>query len=419
MAFRPHRCVFLLVVWAWLSQPLGGFAADPLIATQAINDLGLRLYRLQPAGQGNLLLSPYSLQCALAMSYAGAAGETRAEMQKALRYPSPDRALHESLAEVTRQLEAATKDQIDTPRRKSPAFTWQVANRLFGQIGHEFRPEYLSFLRKLYGAELEPMDFRTDPAKAAEAINRWVEEKTNQRIRELVRPENFGREHSLTLVNALHLQADWEDPFKGTTNFEPFLVDGKTKASVMTMKETSTCGYLRREGYEIVTRPFHGNVLQFVIVLPERPDGLGALEPAISPQALAGLTRLPGQLVELYLPKLKLAPDTLALKSDLKTLGLRSVFDEPKGSANFDGIAPKKPDDYLYFTGVVHRTFLELDENGIEAAAATASDATRGGGGFGPPPRIVTVRVNRPFFFAVQHRATGACLFLGRVTDPR
>ena len=153
-------------------------------------------------------------------------------------------------------------------------------------------------------------------------------------------------------------------------------------------------------------------------MLPDTGDGLPTLEAKLTPEILQSCSKLDTRELELYLPKFKLDPPLFKLGKVLRSLGMTRAFDEPKGTANFDRMALRKPDDYLRISEVFHKTFLALDESGTEAAAATVASAACADVG-GDPPKPIEVRVDRPFLFAIQHRPSGACLFMGRVTDPR
>jgi serpin B len=167
-----------------------------------------------------------------------------------------------------------------------------------------------------------------------------------------------------------------------------------------------------------VNMPYEGGEFSFLILLPDVPDGLSALEKAITPEMLAKEGRSPRQEVTLHLPKFRIEPPTIPLAEHLQELGMKSAFDQPPGSANFDRMAQRKPGDYLRISQVFHKAYLALDEKGTEAAAATAvalAPAAAVGERKVPP----VVRVDHPFLFAIQHVPSGTCLFLGRVTDPR
>lgn len=379
-------------------------AADP--AATAVNTLGIELFERAAKPDANTAISPFSIQTALVMTYAGAEGETRGQMARVLHLP-----------EDAVPAFSALQKQITTVPEE---ITLSVANRLFGQKGYDFRPAYLQLVKENFGAPLEPLDFENAPQKSREIINAWVEKQTRDRIRDLV-PENaITKDTGLVLVNAIYLKAAWAGAFeKSATIPRPFhLSDGKN-ADVPTMTREDSFGYKKQDGFTVVSLPYSGGDLQFVVLLPDAADGLPALEKKLTPDLLADCAALPSRQARLFLPRFKLEPPLFALGDTLKALGMKSAFDIPAGSANFDGIAPRRPNDYLYISGVFHKTFVEVNEQGTEAAAATAVVMMRAMAMPVEPPKPLEVRVDRPFLFAIQHRPSGACLFLGRVTDPR
>jgi serpin B len=293
-----------------------------------------------------------------------------------------------------------------------------MANRLFGQADYQFRAPFLTLVQDLYGAPLAPVDFVDKTAEAAQAINAWVEERTQDRIRALIPPGALDEETRLVLVNAIYLKAPWAKVFSASaTKLHPFHVAGGTPQDLPTMVQQDYFGFERRDGFSAVTIPYLGSELQFLVLLPDDRDRLAGLEARLTPELLAATASPPMTELILHLPKFKLQPPLLRLGEVLRSLGMKSAFDQPRGSADFDRMAPRKPDDYLRISEVFHRTFLELDEKGTEAAAATAVTMVRVTSAVKEKP--VVVQVDRPFLFAIQHRPTGACLWLGRILDPR
>jgi serpin B len=401
---------------------------DPVFesATVATNRLGVELFRLTAKPGENFLLSPYSIQSALAMTYAGADGETRAEMARVLHFPPDDTMLAESFAKLRAALDAtvtaSTKysAQIANDGGKVDVVEWRVANQLFGQTGYEFHQPFLDFVRDRYDAPLQLLDFGANPRAARNEINRWVADRTKEKIPDLIPRDGITPSTRLVLVNALYLKAPWETPFnKELTEEQPFKVRGTTLINVPTMRKGDWLGYAKRKGYTAITLPYPGGELQFLILLPDDPAGVDALAAIITPAVLRANAQLATQLIALRLPRFKLKGPTVSLGERLQKLGMKTAFDVPVGSANFDRMAPRKPDYYLSISEVYHRTFLNLDEEGTEAAAATAIGITHTGGIPPPLPKPIEVRVDHPFLFAIQHRESGVCLFLGRVTDPR
>ena len=184
------------------------------------------------------------------------------------------------------------------------------------------------------------------------------------------------------------------------------------------MRKTARFGYAKRQGFSAVSVPYVGDDLQFLVLLPDEVNGLSAVESTLTADILAECAKLQAQDIDLHLPKFKLEPPTIALAETLQALGMKSAFNIPQGSANFDKMAPRKPNDYLYISNVFHKTFIAVDEKGTEAAAATAVVMMRATA-IRPKPPPIEVKVDRPFIYAIQHVPSGLCLFLGRVTDPR
>ena len=403
-----------------------GNAADFDAAAAATNQLGIDLHRRLASGEENLCLSPYSIQSALAMTFAGAEGETKTEMARVLHFPASDETIHASFASLQRGLEqlaknsAALADEAKKNGGSGEPITIAIANRLFAQSGYDFRAAFRDLVKRFYGAPFEQMDFQTAPDRERQRINDWVADQTRKRIRDLIPPGGINEDTRLVLANAIYLKAPWADPFlESATKPAPFHVGGGAAVDVPTMrKKDRNLGYLKGDGFTAVSMPYIGSELQFVVLLPEEMNGLRQLESKLTAELLAQCAKLAPRDVDLALPKFRFEPPTLPLADVLQALGMKSAFDQPRGSANFDRIAPRKPNDYLYVSNVFHKTFIAVDEKGTEAAAATAAvmmTATA----IIKQTRPIEVKVDRPFLYAIQHVPSGACLFIGRVTDPR
>jgi serpin B len=394
------------------------------LAAKATNELGVDLHRQLATGDENLCISPYSIESALAMTFAGADGETRTEMARILHFsdatdvPASFSALQHSLE----QMSAKTAELVNESKKfggPSESITLNIANRLFAQKGYHFREAYLALVKQNFGGAFEPLDFVTDPAAATQHINKWVAKETRDKIRDLIPAGALNKLTRLVLANALYLKAPWADPFsEKTTRPEPFRARGSAPVDVPTMRKTARFGYAKREGFTATSLPYVGDDLQFVVLLPEEVNGLRALESKLSADILAECAKLEMQDVDLHLPKFKLEPPTIALAEKFQALGMKTAFDVPQGSANFDKIAPRKPNDYLYISQIFHKTFIAVDEKGTEAAAATAVVMMKATA-LAPKQQPIEVKVDRPFIYAIQHVPSGLCLFLGRVTDPR
>ena len=408
-----------------LSLAVTASAATPETAAQAVNAFGLDLHRQMPK-EGNVCLSPYSIQSALGMTYLGASGVTQEEMAKVLRFPTDKTALAESFAALNRALEEAKENSVKQVEQSkkyggpAEALKLSVANRLFGQKGYEFRETFLSGVKSHFGAPMELMNFIKDHDGERQEINHWVEKQTQKRIRDLIPEGGLSADTRLVLVNALYFKAAWSDDFNvQATAPQPFHVNGaKSTAEVPTMSQQEHLRYLNGRGFQAVTLPYAGNDLHFLLIVPDDINGVSAVEKKLTPETLLACAKAEYREVILHLPKFKITPPTVPLSEVLQKMGMTTAFDKPAGSADFDAMAPKKPDDYLCISEVFHKTFIELDEKGTEAAAATAV-AMAYAGAAAPTQKPIELKADRPFLFAIQHAGSGACLFFGRVSDPR
>jgi len=418
--------LLILHVFGALSATMMQGATNFDVAAKATNELGVALHRQLATGDENLCISPYSIESALAMTFAGADGETRTEMARVLHLtndgtvPASFAALQHSLEEMSLKTAELVKQSKKFGGPSEP-ITLNIANRLFAQKGYAFRDAYLSLVKQNFGGAFEPLDFVANPAVATQRINKWVADQTHDRIRDLIPGGALDKTTRLVLANALYLKAPWASEFsENATQREPFFVPGGAPLDVpMMQKRSDHFGYARREGFTVVSLPYAGNDLQFLVLFPDDVNGLHPLESKLTGELLAQCAKLQTRDIDLHLPKFKLEPPTMALAEKFEALGMKTAFDKPQGSANFDKIAPRKPNDYLYISQIFHKTFIAVDEKGTEAAAATAVAMMAGTALRSPPPPPIEVKVDRPFVYAIQHVPSGVCLFLGRVTDPR
>ncbi len=420
------RRLLILLLFGALVTAMANATTNLDAAAKATNGLAVDLHRQLATHNHNLCVSPYSIESALAMTFAGADGDTRAEMARVLHFPSDLSSMAPSFASLQHALEEMSV-KTDELAKKSKEFggpsepvTLSIANRLFAQEGYDFRQDYLSLVKENYGAAFEPIDFSANPAAAAQHVNQWVADQTRDKIRDLIPANALNKLTRLVLANALYLKAAWADAFTAkNTQAEPFHVSGDAPINVSTMRKTARFGYAKRDSFSAVSIPYLGNDLQFLIILPDDVKGLREVESKLTAEVLGECAKLQTQDIDLHLPRFKLEPPTIALAEALQALGMKSAFDIPQGSANFDKMAPRKPNDYLYISNAFHKTFIAVDENGTEAAAATAVVMMRATAIARPKPPPIEVKVDRPFIYAIQHVPSGLCLFLGRVTDPR
>ena len=359
-----------------------------------------RLLAVVARDRHNVALSPASISEALSMAFAGARGTTASEMASALDFRLAPGALGRAWGAVDRSLADVN----------GPDATLDVANALYGQAGQRFRQAFLRVIARNYGAGLRIADFERAAEAARAEINAWVSEQTRDKIPELLGPGDVDPSTRLMLVNAVYLKAKWLSPFKKQSTFPAVFHAPDGAVEVPTMHQTGTFGYLPGDGYQALELPYRGGRLAFDILLPS-PGGLRSLLARLAGAGpLSLLADLRRQQVGLALPKFRL--DTrFELAGALETLGMRLAF-EP-GGADLSGIAGKPGD--LYIKSVVHEAYLNVDEAGTEAAAATGVGISASAMPAPPPIQVV---VDRPFAFVLRDLKTGAVLFTGVVSRP-
>ena len=384
--------------------------ADLAAAASAEQAFAADLYGVLAAGDENLVFSPLSIHLALAMALGGAKGETATQMESALRVAGIDPAkLHAALngLDATLTSRNRTEPPVDDREQKVQV---SVVNSLWGQEGFAFLSEYLDLLAANYGAGMRLVDFQTAAEEARVAINDWVAAQTNDRITDLIPQGAIDALTRLVLVNAVYLDATWALPFSPDATFDaPFtLLDG-TQVTVPTMHQSISTLYGEGDGWRAIDLPYTGDELSLLIVVPDDgrfDDVQAALSAGLLDQVRASLTA--GE-VDLSLPKFQIRTQA-GLSEALQGLGMTDAFDP--NAADFSGISTA---DQLYVSDVIHEAFIAVDEDGTEAAAATAVII----GTTSAPVSMIELNVDHPFLFFLQDRATGAVLFVGRVMNPQ
>lgn len=380
-------------------------AEDEKQIANGCNAFATDLYgRLRAVKSGNLFFSPYSLSVALAMTYAGAERETGAQMAEVLHFSLPAEELHPAFGKLQRRLIVGDE---------SPPFQLRVANRLWGQQGFHFLPTFLQVARDNYGAELGQVDFkRTDQAR--KTINAWVEEQTDDKIRDLLAPGVLDATSRLVLANAIYFKARWEAEFgKSGTADAPFYLSSRQQTTAPLMRQQRRLRYAEADEVQILELPYAcDGALSMLILLPKKLDGLSDLEPLLTGDRLQKWSaELKSRLVHVHLPRFKLTSE-FDLGDALSSMGMPLAFSD---KANFSGMSREEA---LHFSAVIHKAFVEVNEEGTEAAAATAV-ALRAAVERTRPEPPVEFRADHPFVFLIRDDRTHAILFLGRLTNPR
>jgi serpin B len=374
-----------------------------------VNRFGFDLYRRLRSRPGNLVFSPASTSMALAMTWGGARGETAREMAEVLHFGDAE-ALHDGASR--------TLSDWNDPGRS--VYTLRVVNRLFGARGQRFEAPFLALTRDRYGALLEPLDFAGDAEGSRLRINGWVAGETEQRIRDLLPPESIQPDTRLVLTNAIYFLGEWDIPFtREATRPATFHLAGGATAEVPMMNQGSHYRYAEDEAVQAVEMTYRGGAVAMLLVVPRAVDGLAAVEQGLDAGRLdRWVAALTHQRVNLAMPKVTIdPPEPLSLAAELSALGMRQAFD--RDAADFSGMSvPPTPEERLFISEVFHKAFVRIDEEGTEAAAATAVVMAPAGAAPRPEqPKIV--RADRPFLFFIRDVRSGAILFAGRVTDPR
>lgn len=359
------------------------------------------LYHQLRGGEGNLFFSPYSISTALAMTYAGARGNTEAEMARVLHFDLDhltQETLHSAFADLEAHL-AQIQAQGD--------IALHVANALWPQVGYAFFSAFLDLCQRCYGVSITPVDYAADSEAARQQINAWVEEKTREKIKELLKPPHVTPLTTLILVNAIYFKGNWSSQFDPEdTDDGPFyrLAGDAVKAPMM--RQTARFGYRETDDLQVLELPYVGGDLSMLVLLPQERDGLPALEAALTVDNLALWTqRLYPTKVQVVLPRFKLSGE-FDLSETLEAMGMVDAF---HGSADFSGMTGQRD---LFISAVVHKAFVDVNEEGTEAAAATAVVMGRG---ISLSP---VFEADHPFLFLLRENSTGSILFLGRVVDP-
>jgi serpin B len=389
--------LFLAATSVASAQP----AATDVVVT-ANTRFAFDLYARLKTTDGNLFFSPYSISTCLAMTWAGARGDTESQMAGVLHFSTVQTGLHSQFASLQNQLNAVQE-------KKKVALN--IANGLWAQQDHSFLPEFLKIATRDYAAKVEQVDFHTGAESTRKDINDWVSGKTADRIQNLIPPGALDSMTRLVLVNAIYFKGQWATQFKaGNTRPAPFkLAPGRT-ASAQFMNLTDNFRYAEADGLQLLELPYTGGDLSMVVLLPAETNSFKDFENSLSAEKLdQWLGQARSEKVDVFLPKFKLTQQ-FALADTLAAMGMTDAFSP---SADFSGMDGAHD---LYISAVIHKAFVEVNEEGTEAAAATGV-TVRAMALARPMPEYV-FRADHPFVFLIREVHSGSVLFLGRITEP-
>ncbi len=385
-------------------------------AAECNNEFAVELYSQLMEDDGNMFFSPYSISTALGMVYAGARGKTEAEMSEALHFRMEQEQLHRTFGKIIGELNARSGKDIELT----------VANALWAQEGYPFLDDYLDLTKANYRATLEELNFKAEPEPARKKINDWVEKATREKIKNLIPPGLINEMTRLVLTNAIYFKGKWQDEFKpAMTKDLPFTLADGGEVDVAMMHRTGKYRYAEEEDFQVLEMRYSGGDLSMIVFLPKRKDGLRDFERLLTVRKEAGPTTKSARLlyaeklagwmdkiherdVAVWMPRFK-TTSSFNLNEVLKSMGMTEAFSM---DADFSGMTGDKE---LYLSAVVHKAYVDVNEEGTEAAAATGAVMVLKGR---PPGKPVVFRADHPFVFLIRDNSTGSMLFMGRVTDP-
>ena len=364
---------------------------------QDSSEFAFDLYKKMSADEGNLFFSPFSISSALTMTAAGAKGKTFDQMEKVLHLAKDPHDFYLGLM----------------PKLKSQDYELLIANRLWGKIAGEYSGDFLKRLKDNYSSDLVSLDFVQHPDSARIEINKWVEEKTQSKIKDLLNPGTITSQTDFVITNAIYFKGLWAEPFEPhMTKKMEFTDEAGIKNSIPFLNKTENYYLAKNKQAKMVSVPYKGFDLSMVIILPTGTTTLAQIEQSLSAKSFNSLYAT-GEIkkVRLAFPKFK-TEYGIELNQTLKSLGMVDAFDAK--AANFEGIRkPKSEFDKLFISKIIHKAFIETDEKGTEAAASTAVIAMVGSA-LPREEKPEEFIVDRSFIYLIRHQSSGAILFMGR-----
>lgn len=394
-------CAILIAgsAMAFSQQPI---SADEAQATGDSNAFAVDLYAHLRSHPGNLFFSPESISTAFAMAYAGARGQTATEMAHVFHFTLPPDRLHPAMGALLAAINA-----------KHDSYELHTADALWAQQDEHFLDAYLKLMQNDYAAGLHNVDFRTSPETVRATINQWVEQQTNDKIKNLIGPGVLTPQTRLVLTNAIYFKGKWAEPFsKGATEEAgEFHLTSTTTVKAPLMHRTGSYLYFDGGTFQALELPYQGDELAMLILLPKDTADLAALEEQFTANtAKEWVEQLrPAEKVVLTLPRFTMTQQ-FELSQTLAAMGMPRAF---SGAADFSGMTGKPG---FQISAAIHKAFVDVNEEGTEAAAATSTVMRASAMRVSPPP--VVFRADHPFLFLIRDTKTGPILFLGRVEDP-
>lgn len=375
-----------------------GTSADAVVKGNTA--FALKMHQELSSKEGNLFFSPYSISSALAMTYAGARNNTAAEMKEALHFPAGPDAMCASFGELQEGLNRL---------QQAGDIKLSIANAIWAEKSYAFLPAFMDLVQKEYRSKIALADFVGNAEKEMKAINSWVEKQTNGKIKDLIPQGALDALTRMVLVNAIYFKGDWASQFKERhTRERDFHISAEEKVKAMMMYQQGKFRLAADADTQALEMPYKGEALSMLVLLPKEKNGISKLEKTLTAKKLDDLIGgLRETTVQVTFPKFKIETG-YDLIPPFKNLGMKDAFGKRSDFSGMDGTRN------LYISAILHKAFVEVDEKGTEAAAATAVVMKERSA-----PRYPRFNANHPFLFLIRDNATGSILFMGRIVDPR
>lgn len=378
------------------------YASSSRATAEGNRKFATHLYGKLRGQAGNLFFSPFSISTALAMTYGGARGQTAEQMAAVLYLPTEQGKTHSGFGELIKELHLGSQ---------AGGYQLNIANGLWGQKGYTFLQIFMDMLRTDYGADINEVDFVHQAEEARAALNAWVENRTQGKIKDLFPRRALDSKTRLVLANAIYFKGKWASQFKNAeTHDAPFTAPTNQKINVATMQQVGSFKYLDNDSFQALELPYQGGKLAMDVFLPRKVNGLPEFESVVTAEKLTEwIAKLQQQTVWVALPKFKMT-SAFELNSALAGMGMLLAFG---AGADFTGMSERGKE--LFLSQVMHKAYVEVNEEGTEAAAATGQAVVKAT----IMPRPIDFRADHPFFFLIRDIGSGTVLFMGRIENPR
>lgn len=379
-------------------------AKDSSAAVSVANQFAFELYNRYKDTDENIFFSPYSVSSALQMTYEGAKGRTAEEIRSVFHFSQDSATRIGSFAKLYSEINP-----------KDTTYQLSTANALWAQKSYPFNADYLKIIKTYYGGEASNLDFVADAEGSRKTINKWVSDKTAAKIPQLFAPGSLNESTRLVLTNAVYFKGKWAAMFdKALTKEKDFTSAAGAKTKCQMMNQQRNFLYAETVDYQAVELPYEKNDLSMVVILP-KTGKMGSVEKSLSPAGFLNIKKLMvSELVDVSLPKFKFDTE-YNMNDTLAKMGMPAAFDP--NSADFSGMYDSSTGENFYIGLVVHKAYIDVYEEGTEAAAATGVAMVATAVPDKEPPQPKIFNANHPFIFAIIHNQTGSILFMGKMNN--